>query len=79
MRRFLVGVPGSEITGVEMTPDYRTMFVNIQHPGEFGSLTNLHSSWPSPSGNALDLAVAGQRPRTATIVITRDDGGEIAV
>lgn len=79
MRRFLVGVPGCEITGVEMTPDNRTMFVNIQHPGEFGTLTDLHSSWPNPNGNALDPPVAGQRPRTATIVITRDDGGEIAV
>jgi len=79
LRRFLVGVPGSEITGVALTPDNRTMFVNIQHPGESGDLTNLQSSWPNPNGNALADAVAGQRPRTATIVITRDDGGEIGV
>lgn len=79
MRRFLVGVPGCEITGVEMTPDYKSMFVNIQHPGEDGSLEELQSSWPNPNGNALADAIPGHRPRTATIVITRDDGGEIAV
>jgi secreted PhoX family phosphatase len=79
LRRFLVGVPGSEITGVDVTPDHRAMFVNIQHPGEFGTLESLQSSWPNPSGDALVDAMAGQRPRTATIVITRDDGGEIGV
>jgi secreted PhoX family phosphatase len=55
------------------------MFVNIQHPGEFGTLESMHSSWPNPNGDALADAMAGQRPRTATIVITRDDGGEIGV
>ncbi len=79
MRRFLVGVPGCEITGVDLTPDNRSMFLNVQHPGERGNLENLQSSWPNPNGDALALAVPGDRPRTATIVITRDDGGEIGV
>jgi secreted PhoX family phosphatase len=34
VRRFLTGPVGCEITGVTWTPDGRTMFVNIQHPGE---------------------------------------------
>ena len=34
IRRFLVGPKGCEITGWTMTDDQRTMFVNIQHPGE---------------------------------------------
>ena len=33
-RRFLVGPRGCEITGVVTTPDQRSMFVDIQHPGE---------------------------------------------
>ena len=33
-RRFLTGPRGCEVTGFHMTPDNRTMFVNIQHPGE---------------------------------------------
>ncbi|SFF44781.1 hypothetical protein SAMN04488120_104189 [Fontimonas thermophila] len=79
LRRFLVGVPGCEITGVELTPDAKTMFVNIQHPGEDGNLENFQSNWPHPSGDATQPALSGQRPRTATIVITRDDGGEIGL
>ena len=39
LRRFLTGVIGSECTGVITTPDQRTMFVNIQHPGENGGST----------------------------------------
>ncbi len=34
VRRFLTGPVGCEITGLTLTPDGRTMFVNIQHPGE---------------------------------------------
>ncbi|MFZ5724477.1 MAG: PhoX family protein [Pseudomonadota bacterium] len=72
LRRFLVGPVDCEITGVCMTPDNKTMFVNIQHPGEGGTLPPTLSNWP---GN-----VAGtSRPRSATIVITRNDGGEIGV
>jgi len=78
VKRFLVGVPGSEITGVDMTPDLKTMFVNIQHPGETGTLEKFQSNWPSMTSD--DAAVTGaptNRPRTATIVITRADGREI--
>jgi len=74
-RRFLVGPRVCEITGVWVTPDERTMFVGIQHPGEAPSGSNdpanpkQYSSWPDgPSGG---------RPRSALVVITKDDGGEI--
>jgi len=69
IRRFLTGPRGCEVTGVITTPDRRTMFVNLQHPGEGGTTENptLVSNWPD----------RGPRPRSATIVITRDDGGEI--
>ena len=33
-KRFLTGPRGCEITGFHTTPDNRTAFVNIQHPGE---------------------------------------------
>ena len=69
LRRFLVGPKGAEITGIAAAPDLRTLFVNIQHPGEGGDLVTLQSSWP-----ALDGA---SRPRSATVVITKDDGGTI--
>jgi len=74
-RRFMVGPPNCEITGVVCTPDMRTMFVNIQHPGESPSDRSdpadpsKFSTWPSGK--------AGERPRSATVVIRRIDGGVI--
>lgn len=71
LRRFLTGPEGCEITGVTMTPDYKAIFVNIQHPG---------NQWPANHPSALNLskAILGSRPRSATLVITRKDGKEIA-
>ena len=60
LKRFFVGPAGCEVTGIQMTPDYKTMFVNIQHPG---------GSWPANDGVS--------RPRSATVVIRREDGDEI--
>lgn len=77
IRRFLVGPKGCEITGITETPDGRTLFVNVQHPGENGSLASLESAWPALSRDATAVG-NGNRPRSATIVITRDDGGLIA-
>jgi len=70
LRRFLVGPRDCEITGIAMTPDGKTMFVNIQHPGESGSLAAPLSHWP-------DGGVT--RPRSSTVVVTRDDGGVIGI
>jgi secreted PhoX family phosphatase len=76
LRRFLVGPRECEITGITETPDGRAIFVNIQHPGEdtrpadIGNPAAWASHWPD-GGSA--------RPRSATIVITRNDGGVIGV
>ena len=67
LRRLFTGVSGDEITGITVTPDRRTMFVNIQHPGN-GDPTR--TNFPAP----LDGVTV---PRDATIVITRKDGGVI--
>jgi len=69
LRRFLVGPAGCEITGVTMTPDYKAIFVNVQHPG---------GTWPSNQSQHLISTGIGSRPRSATVVITRKDGGVIA-
>jgi len=80
VRRFLTGPVQCEITGVTLTPDRKTMFVNIQHPGEGGDLEELTSNWPAGTGaDATIVGASNARPRTATIVITKNDGGEIAV
>ncbi|WP_432728441.1 PhoX family protein [Variovorax sp. W6] len=76
LRRFLVGPIDCEITGIAESGDGRALFVNIQHPGENTVKTNISdptkflSHWPE-GGNA--------RPRSATIVITKNDGGLIGL
>lgn len=78
LKRFLVGPSACEITGIAETPDGKALFVNIQHPGETTSAANIAdptkytSQWPSNAGYG-----AGKRPRSATIVITKNDGGRI--
>jgi secreted PhoX family phosphatase len=78
LRRFLVAPKGAEVTGITETADGRTLFVNIQHPGEtskpLASGDAPESMWPGNQG----YGVQG-RPRSATIVITRKDGGVIGL
>jgi secreted PhoX family phosphatase len=75
VRRFLTGPLGCEITGNTMTTDRRTMFINIQHPGEPADEVSdptdpqKYSQWPD--------GPTGGRPRSATIVIRRTDGRPI--
>ncbi len=74
-RRFLTGPRGCEITGFHTTPDNRTAFVNIQHPGETpGDRSNPDN--PRAVSNWPDHAPDG-RPRAATVAIRRKDGGII--
>ena len=75
VRRFLTGPNGCEITGITATPDGTALFINIQHPGETASersnpaAPQAVSTWPDgPDGG---------RPRSATIVIRRADGGVV--
>ncbi len=82
MRRFLVGPVDCEITGIESTPDGRSLFVNIQHPGEGGRFDAPTSNWPPVAAGATPAngtLTKGVRPRSATVVITKDDGGVIAL
>lgn len=64
LKRFLVGPQGAEITGLDTTPDGRSLFVNIQHPT---------ANWPQSQTGGTG------RPRSATIVITKDDGGVVGL
>jgi len=75
MRRFLTGPVGCEITGAAWTPDGRTMFINVQHPGESpGDRSDPDA--PAKFSNWPDHRPGG-RPRSATVVIRKDDGGLI--
>ena len=74
-RRFLTGPCGCEITGIAFTPDNRTLFINIQHPGEGGDdITDPDN--PGAISNWPDARSDG-RPRSSTVVITKSNGGII--
>ena len=60
IKRFFVGPEGCEVTGITMTPDFKTLFINIQHPG---------NTWGAVAG--------GSTPRSATVMITKEDGDVI--
>jgi secreted PhoX family phosphatase len=77
LKRFLVGPKECEITGITSTPDGRSIFVNIQHPGENGNGAAISSSWPATQ--ATGSVTTPSRPRSATIVITRNDGGVVGL
>jgi secreted PhoX family phosphatase len=81
IRRFLTGPIGCEVTGVIMTPDMKTMWVNIQHPGEMLNVLesqglNKSPQNPNAASNWPDHQTNG-RPRSATVLITKEDGGVI--
>lgn len=73
LKRFAVGPNGSEVTGIFATPDKTALFINIQHPG----------NWPADGGALVQdatIAASGQvRPRAATVVIQKRDGGPVGV
>ena len=60
-KRILSGVSSDEITGITPTPDYQTLFTNVQHPGNGSpSSTNFPAQ---PDGVTI--------PRDATLVLRR--------
>jgi uncharacterized protein len=80
-RRFMTSPNRCEVTGVTMTPDGRTMFVGIQHPGEDATAANptQFSNWPQGqyATRADGVPLPPGRPRSSVLVITKDDGGII--
>lgn len=81
-RRFLTSPNRCEVTGVTMTPNGRTMFVGIQHPGEDALAANptQYSNWPqgqfATESDGITALPPG-RPRSSVLVIVKDDGGII--
>ncbi len=80
VKRFLVGPVGCEICGPTIAPDQRAFLLCVQHPGEADASGTSYSDlrWrtgarpPSsfPDGN-------GAWPRSAVVVVTKDDGGVV--
>ena len=87
LKRFLTAPLGAEVTGLAESPDGKALFINIQHPGENTATANIadatkyESHWP---GNGLGAAAYGPggalaRPRSATVMITKNDGGVVGL
>jgi secreted PhoX family phosphatase len=74
-RRLFACPLGSELCGPDFTPDNRTLFVSVQHPGTDGipgsSFDTPATRWPDFKD---DMPV-----RPAVVAITRQGGGKIAV
>ncbi|MCY3884291.1 MAG: PhoX family phosphatase [Gammaproteobacteria bacterium] len=68
IRRLFTGVSGCEITGLAVTPDQKTMFINIQHPG-------IEARSPHTGRTFPDLGGVNAIPRDCTVVLYRKDGG----
>ncbi|EPP5684336.1 PhoX family protein [Vibrio cholerae] len=64
VKRFLTGPIACEITGLTFSPDHKTMFVGVQHPGEEAAPSHF------PYGGT-------SKPRSTIMMITREDGGVI--
>jgi secreted PhoX family phosphatase len=91
LKRMVVAPFGAEITGLAETPDGKALFINIQHPGENTGRSGavppsvaltpatlngpFESNWPGNVGYGPGGANA--RPRSTTVMITRNDGGVI--
>jgi secreted PhoX family phosphatase len=70
-RLFYQAPTGAEVCGPCFTPDNKTIFLAIQHPGE-----DSGSTFERPSTRWPDFA-EGVPPRPAVIAIVKKDGGEI--
>jgi len=77
VKRFLVGPMGCEICGPMLSPDEKTFFAAIQHPGENNAkgvrYADLRWTGEAPPSTFPD----GGWPRSAVVVVRKDDGGVI--
>ena len=86
-KNLVSAVKGCEVTGPFFTPDDRSLFLSIQHPGvdmyTWSSLASAPAftsgTWAAPGSawNTIPAAGSPGIPRPATIVVRRTDGSPI--
>lgn len=72
LKRLFSGPLGCEIASMVFTPDDTTVFINVQHPGENGTILAPQSQWPMAN------RAEGKPPleffaRGSTVAVTRAD------
>lgn len=78
LRQFYATVNGAEICGPAFTPDNKTVFLAIQHPGEGGTFAKPISTWPSgefPRPSVIAIQSAAGTPIGTTAVASAAPAG----
>jgi uncharacterized protein len=72
LKAFLTVPLGAECSGPLITPDARSVFVSVQHPGETSGSTR-----DAPSSTWPDRRPERPFPRPSVAVVYREDGGRV--
>jgi hypothetical protein len=76
VQQFFAAVTGSEVTGPAFTPDNRTLFLAVQHPGEGGTFEEPISTWPDRTGFPRPSVLAIRAADGKPVGQVPDDGAE---
>jgi secreted PhoX family phosphatase len=64
VRQFMSAPIGAEVSGCEVMPDGRSLFLTVQHPGSGGTVEEPRSRWPdgaAPRGSLIAIRVIDGR------------------
>lgn len=76
-RLFYLPPVGSEVCSPAFTPDGRTLFISVQHPGELRLEDGEDATSMADAGTNWPDFVDGVPARPSLVVLTRDDNGVV--
>ena len=78
-RLFYLPPVGSEVCSPAFTPDGKTLFISIQHPGDLRLSDGEDATSVADAGTNWPDFVDGMPPRPSLVVISREDDAEVGV